>query len=362
MLPLGREKRTNRFKRAVLWAALLAIILLVCLLIYGAFLGADRAKTFFNSAPITVYWWTLVALLAVGILLFRQLIRIPSLLLTHLGCILVLVGAMWGSNAGHTLQKQLFGIDKVPTGYMAILENTQENRVMVEDGNDVRELPFFVRLRSFRVEYYPGGTLWIRDKKSGRTWRLAAKPGATLSLGEDLGHITIQRVFENFKIDLEGDQRIVRDEPGGFNPAVEVQIERPDGTTGRRYVFESFEGHASPTDALEMNYVKVIRDYISELEIVRDGVVVAGKNVEVNHPLQYGGYHFYQHSFGHDALGEYTVLMVTSDSGLGTVYAGYVMLIAGVFLHFWRRRARKATGDLPLVGEHTPPAAPSECS
>ena len=38
----------NRFKRVVLWAALIAIVLLVLLSIYGAFLGAERAQAFFN--------------------------------------------------------------------------------------------------------------------------------------------------------------------------------------------------------------------------------------------------------------------------------------------------------------------------
>ena len=36
----------------------------------------------------------------------------------HLGCILVLLGGMWGSNAGHAMQKRLFGIDKIPRGQM----------------------------------------------------------------------------------------------------------------------------------------------------------------------------------------------------------------------------------------------------
>ena len=53
----------NRFKRAMLWAALIAIILLVLLSIYGAFLGAERAQAFFNSLPLAVYWFALIGLL-----------------------------------------------------------------------------------------------------------------------------------------------------------------------------------------------------------------------------------------------------------------------------------------------------------
>jgi hypothetical protein len=109
-------------------------------------------------------------------------------------------------------------------------------------------------------------------------------------------------------------------------------------TPGKRYVFERMPGHANPNDPLSMSYSRMVRDYISELEIVKDGQVVAAKDIEVNHPLHYGSYHFYQHSYGEDTLGEYTVLMVVSDSGLNLVYGGYLMLVAGVLWHFWGQR------------------------
>ena len=79
-----------------------------------------------------------------------------------------------------------------------------------------------------------------------------------------------------------------------------------------------------------------MRQYVSDVEILKDGRVVLARNIEVNHPLRYGGYHFYQHSYG-DQSGQYTVLMVVSDLGLVWVYAGYAMLCAGVLWHFWIR-------------------------
>ncbi len=327
----------SQFKRAVLWAALIAIVLLVLLSIYGAFLGAERAQAFFNTLPLAVYWFALIALLSTGIVVFRRLLQIPALLLLHVGCILVLLGAMWGSNGGHALAKRLFRIDKIPQGQMGILEQTQENRVLLPDSNETRELPFFVRLKDFRMEYYTPGYLLIHSR-TGQDWRLPAEAGQTLSLGEGLGTVSIRRTFENFRIDIQGNEPVACDEPGGSNPALEVTVERPGAAPGKRYVFERMPGHGNPDDPLKMNYRRMVRDYISELEIVQDGKVVAAKDIEVNHPLHYGGYHFYQHSYGEDKLGDYTVLMVVSDSGLNLVYSGYVMLIAGVFWHFWGRR------------------------
>jgi hypothetical protein len=327
----------SRLTRPVLWAALVAIVLLTCFSIYGAFLGADRAREFFNSLPLAVYWFAFAVLLVVGVVLFRRLRRVPALLLMHTGCVLILAGGMWGSRAGNALQRQLLGIDKICEGRMPILEGTSENRVIVADSNDVPLLPFSVRLRDFRLEYYGVGTLMIRDQ-AGHMWRTTAEPGKVVELGSGLGTVTVERVFQNFKMDIGGDEPVAFDAPGGSNPAVQVQVAKPDGTVASRYVFESFPGYERPQDRLTMSYRRTVRDFISELEIVRDGVVVASKNIEVNHPLHYGGYHFYQHEYGENQMGEYTVLMVASDSGLNAVYAGYIMLAAAVCWHFWGRR------------------------
>ena len=334
----------NRFKRVLLWAVLIAILLLALLSIYGAFVGAERAQAFFNSAPLAVYWFALTALLVVGLALFRRLRRAPSLLLMHVGCILVLGGGLWGSKGGHAIQKQLFGSERIVKGYMPILERTQENQVRLDDSNDVAPLPFSIRLRDFRMEYYEPGHLFIQSR-GGKTWKMPAQAGRELSLGDGLGTVTIERVFKNLKVDISGDEPVYYDAPAGSNPALEIAQERPDTSTGKRYVFERSAGHVNPNDPLVMMYRRTVSDYISELEIVKDGKVVAAKDIEVNHPLHYGGYHFYQSSYGEDRLGEYTVLSIVSDSGLNLVYAGYAMLIAGMFWHFWGRRALSRLKD-----------------
>jgi len=347
----------SRFKRAVLWAALVAVIVLTLLSIYGAFLGAERAQAFFNSLPLAVYWFALTALLLAGIAVFRRLVRIPSLLLMHLGSVLVLLGGMWGSQAGHAMQRQLFGIDRVPKGQMAVFEGTQESRVRVEDANEVRELPFSVRLKDFRMEYYQPGCLIVQSR-TGQTWKLAAEPGAVLPLGGDRGKIAIRRVFANFRINLEGGRRAPYDAPGGSNPAVEVVTERPDGSAATGFVFAQFAPIFAEPVEFAMSYRRTVRDYVSELEIIEDGKVVAAKDIEVNHPLHYGGYHFYQHSYGRDQASEYTVLLVASDSGLNLVYSGYLMLMGGILWHFWGRRILGPLRTRQMIAPGTDP--PSE--
>jgi hypothetical protein len=309
-------------------------MLLTILSIYGAFLGAERAKAFFNSLPLAVYWLALTALFIVGLVVFRRLIRVPGLLFIHGGCVLVLAGSMWASRAGHALQVRLFGIDKIPSGRMAIFEGQRENRVLVENGRVTFTLHFYIKLKDFRIEYYQPSYLRIQTPQ-GRTWTIPAETGKEISLGGDVGTVRIVRVFESFKINIEDGIGTAFDDPNAPpNPALQVQITSPGGDATSRYVFERFPGHVHDEDELLLRYRRVIRDYVSELQVVKDGDIVAEKNIEVNHPLHFGGYHFYQHSYDAEA-GQYTILMVVSDTGLNLVYAGYLMLCGGVFWHFW---------------------------
>ena len=329
-----------------MWAAMALIVLLFFLSVYGAFIGPARAKEFFNSAALGVYWVALGLLLVVGIVLFRRLLRVPALLLVHAGCILILAGAIWGSEAGRNLQKTLFGIDIVPTGQMQIYEGYSDNRVILED-NEIRELPFYIKLKDFRLEYYQPGHIYIQTRQGDAAWEFPAAIGARFQLGPQFGIVEIVKVFENFKIAIDGDSSAAVDEPGtGTNAALEVRIESPDGLISPRYVFERSRGHIYPDAALYMSYERVIRDYVSELQVIRNGQVVARKDIEVNHPLHFGGYHFYQHSYDAQA-GEYTVLMVGPDTGLASVYGGFLALCVGAFWHFWLRKLPKPAQSGP---------------
>ncbi|MHC4397855.1 MAG: cytochrome c biogenesis protein ResB [Planctomycetota bacterium] len=331
----------NKFRRAVMWLALGLIILLIVLSIYGAFVGAERAKDFFNTVPLAFYWLALALALIVGVAFFRRLVRVSALLLIHLGCVLILAGSIWASASGHKLQKQLFGIDKIPAGQMIIAEGESENQVALENGALIKQLPFRIRLKDFRMEYYEPEYLEVQ-KGDGQSWKIPVKIDSEFPLDPNSGTVTILRAFENFKITIDGDKTIATDDPQpGYNPALEVEIKYPDGDIVTRYVFERFPGHTHQGDKFLLSYHRVVRDYISELQVIKNNKFVAEKNIEVNHPLHFGGYHFYQHSYD-DKAHQYTVLGVVSDTGLNLVYAGYLMLCVGVFWHLWLRELLSA--------------------
>lgn len=84
-----------------------------------------------------------------------------------------------------------------------------------------------------------------------------------------------------------------------------------------------------------------IREYRSRVTITEPGKAPYVANVRVNHPVYVRGYHIYQMSWGQgsDMSGQpvvYTVLQFIRDPGLFVVYAGFVVLAAGLLAFAWR--------------------------
>jgi hypothetical protein len=406
----------DKFRREIMWVALVLIIILTVLSIYGAFIGAARAQAYFNSVQLVIYWGIFALALVVGLVAFRRLIRVPGLLMMHAGCILILIGGAWGSKLGYRLS----GNDKIREGQMVIYEGQTSNHVRAEMNRllfslggqfehslhsrtvpqelrqefekeqsplsenatirvqqaggiwlitddlrqysvskeqdklkvyltgEMRELPFSIKLCDFRIEYYEPAYLQV-ETGEGQSKTVSAEIGNEIDLGEELGTARIVRMFENFKMSTGDGKRVAFEDPNpGLNPALEVLITRPDGQVSTRYVFALMPGFSHSEGGMKLTYsrpaYRAISDYISELEVAQDGKVLAEKDIEVNHPLRYGGYHFYQVDYDHRA-GKYTVLEVVSDTGLVVVYAGYWMLCLGVIWHLWLRHIIKKIGS-----------------
>ena len=191
----------KELKRAVMWMALVVIVLLTVLSIYGAFIGTERSQAFFNSVPLAVYWFFFALLLIVSLFLFPRLIRVPGMLLVHLGCIAILTGGLWGSDAGHRFQKNLLGREKLASGTIIVYEGLSENRIvnneinpayavdpnnnviiyefdahghpliLTDDDPRILHLPFEIHLKDFHMEYYDPPRLLV-DTADGKSWEL----------------------------------------------------------------------------------------------------------------------------------------------------------------------------------------------
>ena len=181
------------------------------------------------------------------------------------------------------------------------------------------------------------------ENKNADIRQIPDEAGAKLDLNE--GKIKVVRVFRNFKIAITDGKKIATDSAKpGINPAIKINIELSDGSSKQQYVFSKFPQDSYSAAGLKFTYVSQlqapVKDYFSDLILLEGEKQIAKKTIEVNHPLHYGGYHFYQHSYDPEQ-GRYTILTVYSDSGLNLVYAGYLMLCSGALWHFWFRHFLK---------------------
>ena len=329
----------DNLKRTAMFTALAVVMLAFILSIYGAFLGAEKAGVFFNSMALAVFWLLFLFLIAISPLIFKSILRSPALFLTHTGVAFILAGALWGSETAHNLRRNVFKIDKIYKANMLIYQGQDENRAVLED-NTVKDMPFSVRLNKFEIKYYQPEFLHIHSRK-GDSWKIPVEIGKEFSLGKNSGTVQILKKFENFKITFKNNETTAIDSPTpGINPALQVQLKDPQGNVKTKYVFQNLSPHMKGNEDLVLSYNRVIADYISKVDIVKDNKIIASKDIEVNHPLHAEGYHFYQHSYDSEA-GLYTILSITSDSGLYIVYTGYIMLCGAVFWHFWLRHIPK---------------------
>jgi hypothetical protein len=87
-----------------------------------------------------------------------------------------------------------------------------------------------------------------------------------------------------------------------------------------------------------------VSDYTSKTTIIDCQKPVRQKNIEVNKPLYFGGYHIYQHSWGEDEQGRYSVFQIVSAEGLPLVFLGFFFIALGVAACFWKELFKRASG------------------
>ena len=154
--------------------------------------------------------------------------------------------------------------------------------------------------------------------------------------------------------------------PGEYveTPAIFVEIEGPRGMVEDWILSENpARWYADKNFALLYEkFGMEVKDYKSKLRVVKNGETVLSKTIEVNDPMKYNGYVFYQSSY--DPEGEkYTGIQVTRNPGLVIVYTGFIILCVGVVFIFYvkpflRRKLKKGQkvedyySEDEIVAEH----------
>jgi cytochrome c biogenesis protein ResB len=337
-------------KKILMLLALAFLVLLVILSIYSTFIGAEKAQQFFNTLPLTVYWIAFTVLMFVAIANFRRLLHEPWLFMIHAGIVVTLSGAMWSSETGHKLSEKYLNSEKTQSGYMALFQNRPDDRLMSADmRTQVGTLPFKLNLISFWIEYYRSGPATVTGvNASGKpfTFELTDEFPQVFDVDENT-KLEVHQKFENFKLEINEGQGRPTDQKGlGENQAVDIEIQTSVGSSRRGYLFEKFPAMNSVGQEYNLNFsagqITGISDYKSYVQVFPSdgGKPLAVAIIEVNKPLEIGGYHFYQYSYEPENL-RYTVLAVASDSGLFSVYLGFWMLGIGIVGMFWIKPIRR---------------------
>ncbi len=326
---------------------------LFCMSVYGAFIGPYEAAIFFNSIPVTAYWCALLIVLFITFACSQKVIRSIDLPLIYLACIIILLGFFAGSVRGHNLINRLLGRDKFRSAETTIYIGQNQNEVFIRKDNPppqlptfyTRQMPFALRLRNFRIEYYKSGWLLVRTPEEQK-WQLAARPGYEYPLDPNTGSMKILNVYKNFRTKYEYGKTLAYDsnEPGS-NPAVWIQYNPVKGPPVRKFIFSKFPNPVFETDDIYVDYIPDIKDIYSDILIIKDDEIVAKETIEINKPLHFSGYHFYQYDY--DAINQrFTMLAMVSDTGLYIVYCGFILLCIGIFWRLWLK-------ELPSSSQHS---------
>jgi len=121
------------------------------------------------------------------------------------------------------------------------------------------------------------------------------------------------------------------------NPVVQVQwIQNGKKTTA---IFGASDKSATFLDNGRVALLLRNKDdspeaYRSYLSVLKDGKVVLKKKVEVNNPLHFGGYYFYQSNYDPKDP-TYSGISVVRDPGVYIVFLGFFLLTIGGILRFY---------------------------
>ncbi len=152
--------------------------------------------------------------------------------LTHIGMFLLAIGAMMASLGVNTFQMGGFPGDTI----------------MAED------LPFELKIDSFRVEYYP------------------LAPGQTVLVDDEFLGRTLKRIRDDIWLVETGPH-------GKKSDRIEVEASQLANQFDRN--FDSGN----------------IRDYIANVSVFEEGQAIRTAHIEVNHPLRHKGWRVYQSSY-----------------------------------------------------------------
>ncbi len=199
-------------------------------------------------------------------------------------------------------------------------------------------LGFGIRLVDFSMELYPPPIRYgvSGDKEPGE---FLPRKGETYRLGGGY-QVTVEDYFADYDIveQLQGGERqrveVSRSEEPR-NPVVRLRVLAPSGDAKSvRLAARAGMHFKTPDGGLTLVYslsaeAQTVKCFKSRVEIVENGTPVKEGTIEVNRPLVYRGFAFYQSSYDPADPGR-TELAVVRDPGVKVAYVGFALLAVGL--------------------------------
>ncbi len=220
--------------------------------------------------------------------------------------------------------------------HKAIYKNVQLSCTVPEDFSDSKQ-----RVRIVQNKDGKKTISYIKDEKviSINDWELnngydIAETGLNLQMMKFFPSHSLKKKVVRRVGGHEGHNHAPGEHAG--NPAIFIEMEGPRGKY-TDWVLAHNPPKWYPDNNFAILYEKSgmeVKDYKSILRVVENGRTMVTKTIEVNNPLKYNGYVFYQSSY--DPEGErYTGLQVTRNPAIIVVYTGFILLCLGIVFIFY---------------------------
>lgn len=269
--------------------------------------------TIFNRKESVVYsipFIILISLLFVNIF-SCSIIKImygfkgkKSFYFIHIGILLIILGFILSS---------IFRFE----AEVGLKKNEKINRV--EFKGYLYELPFVIKLNSFKIEYYKYPELFIRFANK----KYPCEKGIEIKNGEDI--YRVENCFNDFSTDNNGNY--INKTAYFNNPAALLYLNGKE----KIWLFLNRQSRFGQVLPLSLEILNDdIKNFKSEIEIYYKGREY-NFDVYVNEPVSFEGYKIYQ--TGYDpSYGEYSILTIKKDKWVLVVFLGFFITSLGVIL------------------------------
>lgn len=340
--PVQRLKSAAAFlARPVIPFLLLPVLMAVLVggTIAQRFIGLyDAQRIFFASAPVVLLLAALTISLLIKFLFFSTWSRARSgINLSHLGILVLLIGGLL--TAISTREGNL----TIGEGESAAIIHDYHQRELTVGGGDAPITIPFETLKPGQVIAVPGKTARITVMATCRHCKIDRRKDADdryksmaqfMALTPDRPALNDEQNINGVTFALSG----ANDQADGIYLAIDVM---PQPVTAGDITFNlgkarrqlPFEIRLEDFHAENHPGTAMARAYRSDI-IVQDGGIAWPVRIEMNKPLRYKGYTFFQSSFFKPSdTQEFTVLAVVQNRAWIFPYIGTALMAIGLLLH-----------------------------